>query len=207
MTTDSPATFEYLAIAAYDLFMWPGNFLWSRLPQYAPWMTPELEVAGANAGILPPAIVSVIAWSLFLYLAWKLITAICSSMFYGARRITALLTSNLQARSRRRFLSQPVEVPEVEFDDLDIAVLDLGSTIPPGFALTAAELSGQLTRRPAQVQQSLEKLRRYGLVDNVIGSTDGFDNYRLTRSGATILSMWKRQGVLSPPLKERRPLH
>jgi hypothetical protein len=31
------------------------------------------------------------------------------------------------------------------------------------------------------------------MVDVVIGSTDGFENYRLTDYGAAYLSMWQRQ--------------
>jgi hypothetical protein len=31
------------------------------------------------------------------------------------------------------------------------------------------------------------------MVDIVIGSTDGFDNYRLTPSGETFVSIWQRQ--------------
>jgi hypothetical protein len=103
-----------------------------------------------------------------------------------------LLVCKLQNLNRRQLLSRPVSIPEVEFDDLDLAVLNTGMTLPPGLALTAAELSGQLTKRPAQVQRSLDKLRKYGLVDDVIGTTDGFDNYRPTRSGAAVLSMWHR---------------
>jgi hypothetical protein len=31
------------------------------------------------------------------------------------------------------------------------------------------------------------------MLDYVIGSTGGFDNYRLTGSGAAYLAMWRRQ--------------
>jgi len=65
--------------------------------------------------------------------------------------------------------------------------------LAPGFALSAPELAGQLTMRPAQVQRSLDKLRKYELVDSLIGSTDGFDNYRLTQSGAFFLADWQRR--------------
>jgi DNA-binding PadR family transcriptional regulator len=53
--------------------------------------------------------------------------------------------------------------------------------------------------RPAQVQRSLDKLRKYELVDSVIGSTDGFDNYRLTESGAFFLADWQRRGKGGQP--------
>ena len=139
-----------------------------------------------------PAIVSLLVWSSLSILVWKTVRAVCSRIFYGTRRLKTFLVCKLQILNRRQLLSRPVSIPEVEFDDLDLAVLNTGMTLPPGLALTAAELSGQLTKRPAQVQRSLDKLRKYGLVDDVIGTTDGFDNYRLTRSGAAVLSMWHR---------------
>jgi hypothetical protein len=98
-------------------------------------------------------------------------------------------------------LSRPVSIPEVDLDDLDIAVLNSGVTLSPGLALTAPELSDQLTKRPAQVQRSLDKLRKYGLVDDTIGTTDGFDNYCLTRSGAYLLAVWQRKGNGGQPPK------
>jgi hypothetical protein len=47
------------------------------------------------------------------------------------------------------------------------------------------------------LQQRLEKLRKYGLVDGALGETDGFDNYRLTRSGMAVVSMWHRQDAVA----------
>lgn len=196
MNTNWPANLSHLAASAYDVFLWPGEYVLSQLPQYAPALAVSLGVGIGDDGVALPTIVSVIAWTLVVYAAWKTIKAVCLNVWYGACRMRTWARCKVEARNRRRELSQPVPVPEVEFDDLDIAVLNLGSTIPPGFALTAAELSGQLTRRPAQVQQSLDKLRSYGLIDNAIGSTDGFDNYCLTRTGAAILSMWERNGRL-----------
>jgi hypothetical protein len=31
------------------------------------------------------------------------------------------------------------------------------------------------------------------MLDTVIGSTDGYDNFRLSPSGATFVAMWQRQ--------------
>ncbi len=199
MTTDSHASFQNIAIAAYDIFMWPGTYLLSRLPQHAPELALMLGLGTDENSIALTAMLSAIVWSLLVFLAWLLLEKIFANMFYGARRFNLFVTGKFEVMKRRRLLSQPVEIPEVEFDELDIAVLNMGSTIPPGLGLTAAELSGPLTKRPAQVQKSLEKLKKYGLVDDAIGMTDGFNNYCLTRSGAAILSMWQRQGLISRP--------
>ena len=59
--------------------------------------------------------------------------------------------------------------------------------------MSAPELAEKFSRRPAQVQRSLDKLFRSRMLDSAIGSTDGFDNYRLTDSGAEFIAMWQRQ--------------
>jgi hypothetical protein len=43
------------------------------------------------------------------------------------------------------------------------------------------------------VQRSVDKLRRNKMLDTVIGTTDGYGNFRLSSSGATFISMWQRQ--------------
>jgi DNA-binding IscR family transcriptional regulator len=74
-----------------------------------------------------------------------------------------------------------------------LAVLRSAAAGGPAFALSAPELAEKFRMRPSQVQKSLEKLRRNRMVDIVIGSTDGFENYRLTPSGETFVSIWQRQ--------------
>ncbi len=82
----------------------------------------------------------------------------------------------------------------MKFDDLDLAVLRNSAAAGGGFVISAPDLAEQLTMRPAQAQRRLDKLRNYRMVDVVIGSTDGFDNYRLTQSGAAFLAMLQRRG-------------
>ena len=181
-----------LGNAIYDGFLLPGTFVLSQFVTHASTLALRLGIGVEGNGVLSPAIVSLLVWSLVGMLVWKTVRAVCSRIFYSTRRLKTFLICKLQRFKRRQLLSRPVSIPEVEFDDLDLAVLNTGMTLPPGLALTAAELSGQLTKRPAQVQRSLDKLRKYGLVDDVIGATDGFDNYRLSPSGAAVLSMWHR---------------
>ena len=192
MITNWLENLHNLGNAIYDGFLLPGTFVLSQFVAHAPTLALRLGIGAEGNGVMLPAIVSLLVWSSLGILVWKTVRAVCSRIFYGTRRLKTLLVCKLQNLNRRQLLSRPVSIPDVEFDDLDLAVLNTGMTLPPGLALTAAELSGQLTKRPAQVQRSLDKLRKYGLVDDVIGTTDGFDNYRLTRSGAAVLSMWHR---------------
>lgn len=197
MITNWLATLHDLAVSAYDVFLWPGTYVLSRLPVYAPELARQLGVGIDANGIVMLAVVSAVLWTLSSLLAWKIVRIFCTRVYYAGLRLKTFFVSRIQVRNRRRNLSEPVPIPDVELDDLDLAVLDMGSTLPPGLALTAAELSGQLTKRPSRVQQSLDKLRSYGLIDDAIGSTDGFDNYYLTRSGAALLSMWQRHGRIA----------
>ncbi len=194
MITNWLANLHDLGKVIYDLFLLPGTFVLSRLGAHAPELALKLGIGVEGDGVMLPAIISLLVWWLLGILVWKTVEAIISRIFYGTRRLKTFLVCKFQKLNRRRLLSRPISIPEVEFDDLDIAVLNSGMTLSPGLVLTAAELSGQLIKRPAQVQRSLDKLRKYGLVDDTIGTTDGFDNYRLTRSGAYLLAVWQRKG-------------
>jgi len=81
----------------------------------------------------------------------------------------------------------------VEFDRLDLAIMKSAAAKGPGFALSAPELAEQFSLRPAVVQRSLDKLCSNAMINIVIGSTDGYDNYRLTDSGSAFVAMWERQ--------------
>ena len=86
-----------------------------------------------------------------------------------------------------------VATPQVEFDDLDIAVLKIAATLGPGFAVNAPELADRFSMRPAQVQRSLDKLSNNKMLDYVIGSNEGFDNYRLTQLGNAFMATWAKR--------------
>lgn len=88
--------------------------------------------------------------------------------------------------------AEAAAIPQVDFDDLDIAVLDAAATLGPGFTISAPELAERFRLRPAVVQRSLSKLCTNKMLEFVIGSTEGFDNYRLTQLGTAFMSTWKR---------------
>ncbi len=102
-------------------------------------------------------------------------------------RVVCKLREWLPHRRRR----DSEAAPEVEFDDLDIAVLRTAAALGPGFAVNAAELAERFRLRPAQVQRSLKKLSDNKMLDFVIGSNEGFDNYRLTQMGTAFMSTWQ----------------
>jgi hypothetical protein len=193
MDTNWPSNLYNLAAAAHDIFLWPGIFILSQLGAHAPELGLKLGIGVESNGVILPTVISALVWSLLGFAAWKTLRFAAAHILYSGRRLRTFLIGKIQKVNRRRFLSRPVTVPDVDIDDLDMAILDTGATLPPGLMLTAAELSGQLIKRPDQLQRRLEKLRKYGLVDGALGETDGYDNYRLTRSGSMIVSMWHRQ--------------
>ena len=84
-------------------------------------------------------------------------------------------------------------VSREEFDNVDIAVLRTFFKQGPGMATSAPELAEQLRLRPAQIQHRLDNLMHNHMVRSVIGTTDGFENYRLTDSGLAFITMMQRQ--------------
>jgi hypothetical protein len=76
------------------------------------------------------------------------------------------------------------EVTDVQIDKLDLVVLKATASVGAGLATSAADLAEVVRIRPGKIQQALERLDQQKLVDRVIGATDGFQNYRLSESGA-----------------------
>ena len=84
-------------------------------------------------------------------------------------------------RARRQ--SKGVETETIEFDELDMAVLKLAVEQPKGRVISAVELSEHIPVRPSQLQESLKRLRAFRLLDPAMGTTEGYENYRLTPAG------------------------
>lgn len=207
MFTNWRTNLHDLGKVIYDAFLLPGDFVLTQFVGHAPTLALRLGVGGDGEVLMLPAVLSVLVWLLLVVVAWKFvrllqnvvrivnaaIRTICFRTSYGIRSVKTKLVCILRQRIPRRGSSGADTIPEVQIDNLDLAVLRTSAALAPGFALSAPELAGQLTMRPAQVQRSLDKLRKYELVDSLIGSTDGFDNYRLTQSGAFFLADWQRR--------------
>ena len=197
---------DRIAAAIYGALLWPANFLLSQFVSQAPDLAAALGVADIESSTVLLAL-SLTCWTLLALIAW-----FCVRLWQNLARITASVVGTLSFRTslalrslktqlvcRLRLLwpqpraHTPTAIPMIEFDDLDLAVLRAAVARGPGFALSAPELAEQFSLRPAQVQRSLDKLSHNKMLDYVIGSTDGFDNYRLTDHGAAFVAMWQRQ--------------
>lgn len=114
----------------------------------------------------------------------------------AARRLKTTLVLKFRGLLPQRTTRNTDETSMVEFDDLDLAVLRSAAARGPGFTTSAPEIAEELTLRPAQIQRSLDKLRKNKMLEYVIGSTDGFENYRLSRLGNAFMGQ-QQHGVAS----------
>ncbi len=125
------------------------------------------------------------------------VEAVWRTMLYHLSEMIASRKTWLIVKFRRllprRKTDDPSGDPQIEFDDLDIAVLKVAATMGPGLAINAPELADRFRIRPAVVQRSLDKLRGNKMLDHAIGSEEGFANYQLTQLGNAFMSTWARQ--------------
>lgn len=201
------ATLNSVGDWLYAGFIAPGSYLLSKFAVIAPVTAFKLDISpGQSEGTLV-IVLSLIAWILLciaLAIVWALVrtaSRLASAMSLTAWHQLKIVASSYKTRLvlkmrslvPRRPAESDTKTPTVEFDDLDLAVLNSVSEQGPGFTLSAPELADRLSLLPSRIQQSLDKLNRNNMLTSAIGSTDGFDNYRLSEAGAAFVSMWQRQ--------------
>ncbi|MCI0516507.1 MAG: hypothetical protein L0Y45_01600 [Woeseiaceae bacterium] len=187
--------------AAYELFLLPGDYVLSIVAR-----TPEAAILADGGALLLRNIASALCWLLIIVLIWQLLRLIRNIVRVllavwltvefrfeqGLRNLRTRLVCAVRLLFAGRRIQRIERAFEVEFDDIDVAVLRNGAGLRPGYTLSVPELAGRLTIRPSLVQKSLDKLRKQKLVECAFGSTDGFENYRLTPNGITLLAVWRR---------------
>lgn len=207
MITELATILRQIADELYEIFVLPGEYLVSQFAAQAPLIAAELGIVGNEWSVLLPVVLSLLLWILLVFGVWRFlrfcravaraINAAIRSVFFriaqSARSLKTRLVCGLRRLLPRQRSIDPDPAPVLEFNDLDLAVLRVAIALGPGFAISAPELAEQLTKRPAQVQRSLDKLSSTKMLDYVIGSTEGFDNYRLTRAGSAFMEMLQRQ--------------
>ncbi len=201
------SAFRDFAGAARDAFLFPGDLVLNVLLSHTPELLQLLGVdSDANSQIVS-VLISILFWLLVVWTLRILLELLRRVAWYteGAVRIIAFRISlgvhifHLQLRrafqriTLRRWSTSGSTLAEVQFDDLDLAVLRSGGRLGPGFATSAPDLAAELSLRPAEVQQSLDKLRKYRMLDIATGSSDGFHNYHVSRSGFLFLKSCLQQ--------------
>jgi hypothetical protein len=192
---------------AYVVFMAPGNWLASSLIEYSPSLAEVLGIASGESAGIAPLVLTIFTWMTVALLVRKLqysvqrlakavgtlLMRIRFRTLIALRGCKTMLQAELAKRMRWKKSGDAPVANEFKLSRLDMMVLYRAKAGGPGFALSAAELADRLKLRPAQIQESLEKLSRHKLLDYTLSTTDGFENYRLNDTGAYILTLWQRQ--------------
>jgi hypothetical protein len=190
-----------------EIYLAPGGVVLSRFAEFAPVTAANWGIASAADSTVPVAVVSGVFWFLMSIIAWRLyrycqsllrnFLAVIRTIWYRGQQAAGGLKTLVVCRLReivpRRRDDGIDAVPEIDFDDLDLTVLCTAAASGPGMATSAPEVAEKFKLRPSQVQRSVDKLRRNNMLDAVIGTTDGYENFRLSPSGATFVAMWQRQ--------------
>jgi hypothetical protein len=192
---------------AREAYLVPGDFVLSRFAELAPVTAANWGVAGNGDSVMAAVVISGIFWLLMTIVAWRLyrygrsftrnLIALTHTAWFRSRQAAGSLKTRIVCRLREFVPSRRDDgfdaVPEIDFDDLDLAVLRSAAARGPGLATSAPEIAEKFKLRPSEVQRSIEKLRQSRMLDTVIGSTDGYGNFRLSPYGATFVEMWQRR--------------
>jgi hypothetical protein len=185
-----------LALSIYGAFVMPGDIVLTML-----------GVAGDDRTVSMLFIISLTVWFLIAVAglgvlklaqnAARFVSAMFRTVMYRMSLAVGNFKTKLILKLRQLFPKRAARnadaIPMVEFDDIDLAVLRTAAARGPGFTTSAPEIAEQLTLRPAQIQRSLEKLSHNKMLEYTIGSTDGFDNYRVSQMGSAFALNWSRQ--------------
>lgn len=194
--------------AIVNAFLLPGEAILSLIGKIAPETEAIMRIDyGAT---IYPLVFSLVTWTLALIAGLYVIRAIKNAFWQTSALIRTFhywvrdQLGNIKTRllwKYRQFFPHESDRDQIvqreEFDKLDIAVMRALFKQGPGNASSAPDLAEKFSLRPAQVQRRLEKLAHNHMVRSVIGSTDGFENYRLSDSGLTFITMMQRQARVS----------
>lgn len=195
--------------AIVEAFLLPGESVLVLIGKLSPETEAIMRID--YGGTIYPLIFSLVVWTLVIVLGLMLYgiiknalwqaNALVHTFFYWVKNTAGNLKTRLLWQYRRFFphRSDDTEVvSQEEFDKLDIAVLRALFKQGPATASSAPDLAEKFSLRPAQVQRRLDKLTHNQMLRTVMGSTDGYDNYRLTDSGLTFITMMQRQARVAP---------
>ena len=172
-----------------DLFFLPGDFVTSSL-------APRLEIIDNSSQFLLSISMSTLLWLLLLVGIWQI--AGTSRRLIWLARVAVKANYFLLKTKLARFFTPPEPTGntdqeiEVDLNDLDLAVLGSAEALSQGFLLSAPDVAEKLRLRLTKVQSSLEKLAANMMIERALGSIDDYENYRLTPTGASFLTMLHR---------------
>ena len=190
-----------------NFFNLPGDYVLNQVKLHAPGMASLFGIGKPEDSITLTIVLSVLLWMLACVAVWssvkfvrntvRISDALVRTAWYravqGTGNVKTRIICNLRQLFPHRRSADIQSTPELKFDDFDFTVLQAAADCGPGFTTSAPELASQYGLRPSQFQESLRKLQNSKMITTVIGSTDGFDNYRLTDYGAAYIRMWNQR--------------
>lgn len=191
-----------IADAIFAAFLLPGNFLLSLISGIFPTVATVLTATDDDTLIAIVIFTALLTWFTLAFairlaarfarnVAWIVGTRFRIFLYrwsLAISKITSFLVRKIQQLTPRR-TRVANDISRVDFDEIDLAVLLSAAARGPGLATSALELADQLTWRPAEIQQSLDKLTNNKMLVYAFGSTDGFDTYCLSQLGASFTDM------------------
>jgi len=204
-------------IAIYATFAWPGNYVLTESAALLPQFVTNLSARGSETVFV--FLASLFYWFLVI-VAIKLIVAFVRDVLriirshlhsaaYFVSSVMAGIKTTMVCKFREFFHWRKPQTDDqaitIQFDDLEIAILKVALAKGSGFALAAPDIAEKVKLRPAQAQKILDKLHNYKMLEPAIGSTDGFDNYRLTSSGSSFVTIMQRQRAAPRVMSRKQP--
>ena len=195
----------------YGAFVFPGEVLFGWFAIAAP---EKAEVMRHNNGeIIYPLILALLVWTLMIVIGlrvlrgFKYIGRLIESMIRTAIYHTTTIFRNIRlsiiwkfrALFPKRAAAAIATSSELELDNLDYAVLRCALKLGESCSVSAKDLAKRLRMRPAQVQQSIEKLAQHNMLDREGSSWRGFGSYRVTKAGAMFIGMMRRSEAAASP--------
>ena len=205
-------TIKNFVIGIRDGFMVPGQFIVSLIIQYAPSTARKFGLTGGDDSFVAIMLLSLLFWGVVVLVAWRfyryghrifnIAVALFWTLLHRANRAFGSLKTMVVCRYRELVARGPsrsrgqtgIEASSgIDFDDVDLVVLRSAAVTGPGLSLSAPDIAEKFTLRPSQVQKSVDKLLNSKLLALAMGSTDGYDNFTLTPSGASFFDAWQKQ--------------
>jgi DNA-binding MarR family transcriptional regulator len=191
--------------AIFQAFAWPGEYVILHVSRLLPDLGAYLSTPTNHTTAV--VILSLVYWYLVVVLLAiftracrnisRIVMATARTLVFRFMLKIASIKTKIICKYRHRIPAgnsrDSVEHSMAEYDKLDLAILKALAMKGPGFALSAPELAEMVSLLPAEVQRSLDKLNGHAMIESVIGSTDGYDNYRLTEVGNAFIGVWLRQ--------------
>ena len=190
-----------------SFYLTPARFLFELATVHAPWIASLLGLGQGAEPIVLSIVVSTAVWVAMCATSWWIFR-----FAFHIRRIgeSTLLTAAFNIRHwigtaktlivcryRQHFSGKSdadADSPgESSFGGFDIAVLQAAADCGPGATTSAPELAEKFGMLPSRFEQSLKKLHRDQMIDTTVGSTDGYDNYRITPHGAAFAMMLRNR--------------